>query len=884
MSRAPLLLAAAALGLLLFVPGALGLETSLRAIRVTGEANGASVATAFPSIDGTGVVVAVLDTGVSNTHPSLRGAHLTGVDVSKPCNAGGYLTGTNPDDVSCYVESDPVDTYGHGTHVAGILLGRGSAGGPRGVAPDALLVDVKIAVDLTPSVPGLKRGLLWVLAYNERHPPGDPARIDVVSVSAGSMFPGNVTDPDALVAQRLVRSGVVVVAAAGNCGDSGAVGCPQTGGNTTSSPAIAAGVLGVGATDDRGTPARGDDVVAAYSSRGPAGGSPKPDLVAPGTDISSAFEHPLLPPNSDAYVNNTGTSMATPHVAGVVALMLEADPRLKPADVVSILHATSWRMGSDAPSPDWGYGMLDAHEAVRAVKLLSNAPPVAVARLASASALAGVNLTFDGLGSHDADGRVVSWSWSFGDGAVASGANVTHAYAAPGAYTVTLTVADELGASSTTTLPVAVAAVRREARFDVAPALEGTTATTFRFEANGTGVGLLTYSWDLGDGTRVVGASVEHRYETPGNRTVRLTLLDETGANVTFERVVVVRARPLLADVTVSGSAAPVAGARVVLDASASSLPASLVEAVWEFGDGFEMRCSADGCLGKATDPLRVPHTYREPGAYRVRVTLRDASGGVSTAEREVRVLPTAPVATIVAAAEARQDEPFAMQATLAPAGLAARAYRWDFGDGATATGRSVSHIFPSLGLYEVKVRVEDEHGRFANASMVLRVVEAPVTETPPEAETAPDDAGQAAPGRAAPTAPLLLALMEPLDASDVTAGEVLLRWEYDDARAPVTTLVFLDGEAVASTEHAHVRLFVPPGVHTLRVVSSDATGRHAEAGATIRALAPWDVPQETVNLTPLKGASAGDAAVPAPHALGLLALAGAALALRRRS
>ncbi|MBM0275668.1 S8 family serine peptidase [Micromonospora tarensis] len=234
---------------------------------------------------GKGVRVAVLDTGADFTHPDLIGRVADRADFTAE---GG----------------DAVDHNGHGTHVASTVAGTGAAahGQRRGVAPDAQLVIGKVLDDHgSGEDSGIIAGMEWAAT-----------RADVINMSLGGSDPDDGNDPLSLAVDGLSRStGALFVIAAGNSG--GAI----------SSPGSAASALTVGAVDR-------DDKLAEFSSRGPLVTSnvAKPELVAPGVDIvaARAAGTNLQDPIDEHYEAISGTSMASPHVAGAAALLAQRHP------------------------------------------------------------------------------------------------------------------------------------------------------------------------------------------------------------------------------------------------------------------------------------------------------------------------------------------------------------------------------------------------------------------------------------------------------------------------------------------------------------------------------------------------------------------------------
>ncbi len=305
-------------------------------------------------LTGKGIGIAVVDSGVA-AHADLAGRIVAAID----------FTSASPT-VSTVPLGDP---GGHGTHVAGLAAGDGtaSAGEYEGMAPGANIVDVRV-IDATGSsnISTVLRGLQWVLANRATY------NIRVVNLSLGAPPAASYAlDPLATAAEILTFAGIAVVVAAGNSGPNG---------GTITSPGYDPYVITVGAVDDNGTVTTADDTVASFSSRGPtADGAAKPDLVAPGRKMvslrspGSALDQ-LYPERQVTATNSTtadyfrlsGTSMAAPVVAGAIALLLERNPTLNPEQVKHHLRSTASPVPS-ASAADEGAGMLDVAGAVSAV-------------------------------------------------------------------------------------------------------------------------------------------------------------------------------------------------------------------------------------------------------------------------------------------------------------------------------------------------------------------------------------------------------------------------------------------------------------------------------------------------------------------------------------
>ena len=312
--------------------------------------------------DGSGIGVAVIDSGVTSWHD----------DLTQPGLPGSQRVDQFVDFVNGL--TTPYDDYGHGTHVAGIIAGNGfdSGGARAGIAPGARLWALKV---LDGSGRGRISAVIAALDYVVSH--GGSVQIRIINLSVGAgVFESYDTDLFTLAAKRAVDQGIVVVASAGNAGKD-SHGHTKYGGVTA--PGNAPWVLTVGASSTQGTVDRADDLVATFSSRGPTAVDrrAKPDVVAPGVGIESlsdpasalfASKAPYLlngtvPTTYPPYLSLSGTSQAAPVVAGTVALMLQANPALTPNAVKALLQYTAQAYaGYDALTQ--GAGFLNARGAV----------------------------------------------------------------------------------------------------------------------------------------------------------------------------------------------------------------------------------------------------------------------------------------------------------------------------------------------------------------------------------------------------------------------------------------------------------------------------------------------------------------------------------------
>jgi len=327
------------------------------------EAVGADWVRTALGYDGTGVTIAVIDSGVTDWHDDLAASHIA-----------RFVDFVN-------FQAVPYDDYGHGTHVAGILAGDGadSGGARHGIAPGVSLLVEKV---LDETGQGYISNVIAAIDYAIANRDTLGVRIINLSVAA-PVSESYLVDPLALAAKRAVDAGIVVVTAAGNLGTD-TDGTPQYGGIGT--PGNAPWVVTVGASSHQSTTTIRDDVVAPFSSRGPTpiDSLAKPDLVAPGVGIESLADPSstlfLTKPGariwgtvttaSAPYLSLTGTSMSSPVVSGTIALMLQANPSLTPNMVKAILEYTAEaRAEYDALTE--GAGFLNARGAVEAAAALS---------------------------------------------------------------------------------------------------------------------------------------------------------------------------------------------------------------------------------------------------------------------------------------------------------------------------------------------------------------------------------------------------------------------------------------------------------------------------------------------------------------------------------
>jgi subtilisin family serine protease len=367
-------------------------DIATRTLRVR-DAEGGVGAGMFPSVwkdlgyTGKGIVVGILDSGVNDSpdpayptypgHESLVGKFVGGGDFSNVAEGQN----TPPDSSANPVDHGAAATEYHGSHVAGTAIGSGGPSGRyAGMAPGARLVDCKVITDGGVGG-GAAEALDWCLHHRNTvwgtDPDGTVYRgVQVVNMSIGGMDASDGTDADCAAVNAAVKAGIVVCIATGNDGNT----------HYMPSPGAADLDIACGWLQDANSLQHSDDIVSDQSNEGPRDDDGdtdhldemKPSVLGSGSDIVSVEGDPAS--DGTLYKNINGTSMATPGVAGICALIRQANPALTPAQVREIIQNTAEHRtdhGQQPPSasdpfhidpnyhPSWGWGEIDAYAAVK---------------------------------------------------------------------------------------------------------------------------------------------------------------------------------------------------------------------------------------------------------------------------------------------------------------------------------------------------------------------------------------------------------------------------------------------------------------------------------------------------------------------------------------
>ncbi|OIR20178.1 MAG: hypothetical protein BEU04_03890 [Marine Group III euryarchaeote CG-Bathy1] len=373
------------------------LDTAVKAIKVR-ESDEYSPVVWDKELYGEGINVAVLDTGVDNEHETFGifgeqdvRRFIAGINCDGGCPTdgnGNYQFTTEEDS-----NEDPDDFDGHGTHVASTVLGTGGDEGDGnscesddecvGVAPGARLIDMKVMADWgSGSSADINEAIEACIENVNTDWENDGEKnngVQIMSMSLGTTSGSDGSDSQSQLVNQANAAGIVVVIAMGNDGD-----------EEVPSPAAADWSVAVGAMDNNENVNRNDDDLASYSNYGPREDDGdndrwdelKPSVVAPGSDIRAALGHSNLfgESNAQGWTTQSGTSMATPIVAGLAALLLEADSSLAPTSNTNGVrdrlqdYSEAWDGEHDGSASEpnesdkynyyYGYGYIDGYEIV----------------------------------------------------------------------------------------------------------------------------------------------------------------------------------------------------------------------------------------------------------------------------------------------------------------------------------------------------------------------------------------------------------------------------------------------------------------------------------------------------------------------------------------
>ncbi|MEO7456242.1 MAG: PKD domain-containing protein [Gemmatimonadaceae bacterium] len=608
--------------------------------------------------DGSGVTIYIIDSGINFTHTDFGGRAVTGVDVATTSTSGD-------------------DCYGHGTHVSGI-----AGGTTYGVAKKARLVAVRV-LDCTGYTTSsqLIAGIDWVTQHH-------------VTPSVANMSLGGYAVSSAInqAVDNSVASGVTYVVAAGNTADDA---CNY-------SPSSASRAITVASTNS-------SDAFVSSSSFGPC-----VELLAPGNAITSDFIG-----SNTAIATRGGTSMASPHVAGLAAIYLQSHPSASPSQVQSALvaAATSGAItGVPANTPNkLAYG---------APATSSNQAPVAQFSVTCPTR----QCSFDARSSTD-DVGIVSYAWNWGDGRseTRTSATALNTFAVNGTYTVTLTVTDGGGLKSSVSRAVQVptSAQNQSPTATIAsPAASSSVvqgqSVTFTGSATDPESGSLTgtsLQWTSSrDGVIGSGATFSRNNLSVGTHTITLTARDPQGASSVRTVTLVVTATPPANQSPTATISSPTSGSGVLQGQGVTFTgSASDPESGTLSGTSLQWRSSIDGAIGSGTT---FSKSNLSIGTHTITLTATDPQGAASS--RSITLTVTGPAANQAPVAKftvncVGQAYPHqcALDASTSTDDVKISSYIWTWGTGQTETKLSplAKNTWPAAGTYTITLTVTDGSG-----------------------------------------------------------------------------------------------------------------------------------------------------------------------------
>lgn len=346
----------------------------------------------------------------------------------------------------------------------------------------------------------------------------------------------------------------------------------------------------------------------------------------------------------------------------------------------------------------------ESDSVVRTVKVVApNVPPAA----AFSAEVSDLDVAFNAGESSDPDGSIENYAWDFGDGTTGTGKKADKHYAAAGTYSVKLTVTDDRGGKTSSTKSVVAVAPNVLPTASFTASIEDVSASFDASTSSDSDGSIVSYDWNFGDGTQATGNQVQKQF-APGDYVVALTVTDNRGGTATTTRPIKAVAPNVLPQAAFESSV-------VDLDASfdggtSTDSDGTIAAYAWSFGDG---------TTGSGRN---VTKRYNSAGQYTVTLTVTDDRGGASTTTRTVEAV--APNVLPVAGFQSNSNDLVADfdGGESADSDGSIVSYAWNFGDGTTGSGKTVSKSFAAGGTYSVTLTVTDNRGGSASTTKQLTV------------------------------------------------------------------------------------------------------------------------------------------------------------------
>jgi PKD repeat protein len=348
-------------------------------------------------------------------------------------------------------------------------------------------------------------------------------------------------------------------------------------------------------------------------------------------------------------------------------------------------------------------------------------PPTAVVSGPS-QAGQGQSITFSGSNSTASAGHTIAtYAWNFGDGTTGNGDSVSHSYANAGSFVVSLTVTDDLGQTGTATLTIQITEQGPTANFDNPK--YGNVGDVISFNGRestaAAGHSITDYDWSFGDGSDASGSKVDHIFNRTGDFDVKLKVTDDQGLTSEVKHHIEISG-PLLA--SISAPSQGQVGQSIAF--SGSGIGTHIADFVWSFGDG----STASG--------QTVSHVYAGPGNFVVILTVTDEWEKTASATLSISISGQPlkpPTAVINAPSQGIKGQAVTFDGSGSSAGSGSiTSYTWKFGDGATASGATVSHAFAKTGNHSVVLIVTNSSNLTAKATRIIKILSA--APVPPKA------------------------------------------------------------------------------------------------------------------------------------------------------
>ncbi len=424
--------------------------------------------------------------------------------------------------------------------------------------------------------------------------------------------------------------------------------------------------------------------------------------------------------------------------------------------------------------------------------------------------------------ANDADGTIVSYSWTFGDGSASTDQNPAHIYQTAGNFTAKVTVTDNDGltASDSVSIKVTTTNVSPTVSASASPdSGDAPLTVNFTATANDADGTVVLYSWSFGDDSTGTGQNPVHVYEKRGTYKSVVTVTDNEGA--TGKDTVTVKVTGLNIAPTITASASPDSGRAplsVTFTATANDPDGTVISYSWNFGDG------------ESSTDQNPAHTYQSEGTYNSIITVTDNEGGTGVDTVVIEVSGINIVPTVTAAASPDSGiAPLTVNftATANDADGSIVSYAWNFGDDSTSTDQNPSHIYQNSGNYTARVTVTDNEGASVQDSVTIKVIALNIP--PTVTASASPDSG-----------------ITPLAVSFSASG--------NDSDGSIVSYAWNFGDGGTSSEQNPSHIYTSQGTYTAIVAVTDNDGATGSDSVDVKVTAAKVSPAVTVAANPVSG------------------------------